>query len=299
LIVKQKKRQWKKRLVSDPSAFIDLHIHSTASDGTLSASEIIRTAQQLGLGAISITDHDTLAGTKAALAAGIPASLGFVTGVEISTDPPLSFSLSGSMHLLGYGVRLDDPALNDELTRLQEARASRNPEIIRRLNDFGFALSYESLSARCDGQLSRPHIAREMIEKGYVSSIDEAFDKYLGKGKPAYVDKYRMNWHRAIQVIRESGGVAVLAHPCLLDLPNDDALEELIVILKSAGLGGIEVYYPEHTVGQTECYKALAFRHKLKMTGGTDFHGALTPQIQMGVGAGDLFVPYSLYENLF
>jgi hypothetical protein len=202
------------------------------------------------------------------------------------------------MHLLGYGIRPDDPALNEELARLQEARAHRNPEIVGRLNRLGIPLSYEAVSASCDGQLSRPHIAREMIQKGYVSSINEAFDKYLGKGKPAYVDKYRLGWHRAIQLIRDSGGIAVLAHPCLLDLPHEDALEDLIVILASAGLGGIEVYYPEHSVDQTERFKALAHRHRLKMTGGTDFHGALKPRIQMGVGAGDLHVPYSLYENL-
>jgi predicted metal-dependent phosphoesterase TrpH len=285
-------------LASDSSAFIDLHIHSTASDGTLSASEIIGKALQLGLGAISITDHDTLAGTREALNAGIPETLGFVTGVEISTNPPSAFSLSGSMHLLGYGIRVDHPALNEELTRLQEARAHRNPEIVSRLNQLGFPLSYEALSASCDGQLSRPHIAREMIQKGYTSSINEAFDKYLGKGKPAYVDKYRLNWHRAIQLIRDSGGIAVLAHPCLLNLPHEGALEELIVILTSAGLGGIEVYYPEHTADQTEHFKTLALRYRLKMTGGTDFHGTLKPRIQMGGGAGDLRVPYSLYENL-
>ena len=141
------------------------------------------------------------------------------------------------MHLLGYGIRLDDPALNEELTKLQEARANRNPEIVSRLNQLGFALSYETLSASCDGQLSRPHIAREMIEKGYVSSINEAFDKYLGKGKPAYVDKYRLNWHRAIQVIRESGGIAVLAHPCLLNLPDEDALGEFNCHIEISGTG--------------------------------------------------------------
>jgi hypothetical protein len=285
-------------LASDSPAFIDLHIHSTASDGTLSPAEIIRTAQQLGLSAISITDHDTLAGIEEALNAGVPASLGFITGVEISTDPPTPFSLSGSMHLLGYGIRLDDTALNAELTKLQEARANRNPQIVHLLNQLGFALSYESLLASCDGQLSRPHIARQLVEKGYVASIDEAFDKFLGNGKPAYVEKYHLNWRRAIQVIRESGGLAVLAHPSLLDLPNDDALEELIVILKSAGLEGIEVYYPEHTLSQTDRFRALANRHRLKMTGGTDFHGAITPGIQMGVGKGDFFIPYSLYEDL-
>lgn len=280
------------------TAFIDLHIHSTASDGTVSAAGIVEMAVAVGLSAISITDHDTLAGVSEALGFGIPPSLRFVTGVEISTDPPPLFSISGSMHLLGYGIRLDDPELNRELTVLQKARANRNPQIVHLLNRLGFDLSYDLLLESCDGQLSRPHIARKLVEKGYVASIDEAFDKYLAQGKPAYVEKYHLNWRRAIEVIRGAGGIAVLAHPSLLDLPNDEMLESLIVLLKSAGLEGIEVFYPEHTFKQTEQYKALALKHNLKMTGGTDFHGTLTPRIKMGVGEGGFFVPYSLFENL-
>jgi 3',5'-nucleoside bisphosphate phosphatase len=291
-------RRWKKRLVSDPSAFIDLHLHSTASDGTFPAVEIIKSAMEAGLSAIAITDHDTLSGVKEALAAGIPPSLKFLTGVEISSDPPASFQLSDSMHLLGYGIRVDDPALNFELLTLQKARANRNPKIVEILNQLGLTVSYETLMTSCEGQLSRPHIARHLVERGYAASIDDAFDRYLGKGKPAYVEKYRLDWKRAIEVIRGAGGVAVLAHPYLLNFVGEDRLEEMIITLKSAGLGGIEVYYSEHTPEQTERYKSLAMRHGLKMTGGSDFHGGINPNIRMGVGNGDLFIPYSLYEDL-
>lgn len=281
-----------------PTRIIDLHVHSTASDGTLRPTEIIAAARRLNLGAISITDHDTLAGAREALSAGVPPSVKFLTGVEISTHPPASYSLAGSMHLLGYGIRLDEPALNGELARLQAARANRNPEIVRRLNALGLAISYDALVASCEGQLSRPHIARYLREKGYVASIDDAFDTYLGKGRPAYVDKYRIDWRRAIQLVRDAGGRAVLAHPGLLNLPDENTLERLIVTMTSAGLSGIEVYYPDHTSQQTIRYEALARSHGLIMTGGTDYHGAMTPHIELGIGRGDLHVPYDLYEEI-
>lgn len=285
-------------MVSDSSASIDLHIHSTASDGSLSANEILTTALQCGLAAISITDHDTLAGAKEALTVGVPDRLKFVPGVEISASPPEQLPISGSMHLLGYNIRLDDRELNDELVKLQQARANRNPEIVRLLNDMGFPLSYDALHASCSGQLSRPHIAGHMVQKGYVATIDEAFDHFLSEGRPAYVDKYRVDWRRAIQVVRNAGGVCVLAHPSLLNLSEADVFEKLIATLKSAGLGGLEVFYPEHSPEQTEFYKTMALRYDLLMTGGTDFHGALNPHIRMGVGSGELRVPYSLYEKL-
>jgi predicted metal-dependent phosphoesterase TrpH len=285
-------------LVFDSSAPIDLHIHSTASDGSLSAVEILRTARQIGLAAISITDHDTLEGARDALKIGVAGDLKFLPGVEISAGPPDNLPISGSMHLLGYNISLNNQALNHELAKLQAARANRNPEIVRLLNEIGLPMSYESLLASWDGQLSRPHIASHMLEKGYVTSIDEAFDNYLSRGKPAYVDKYRVDWRRAIEVVRSAGGVCVLAHPSLLELSDVDTLEGLIVTLKTAGLGGIEVFYPEHTPEQTEFYKTLALRYDLLMTGGSDFHGAINPHIRMGVGSGDLSVPYSLYEKL-
>jgi len=278
---------------------IDLHIHSNASDGTLSPSEILALAQNLNLAAIAITDHDTINGSKEALSIGIPTSLKFLTGVEISASPPPSFPYSGSFHILGYSINIDDPLLNKTLAVLQEARKNRNPGIIDRLNSLGIDLSMsELLSEVGDAQLGRPHIARLMVKKGYVESISEAFDKYLGKGRPAYLDKYRIDCSRAIEVILGAGGIPVIAHPFLLN-PRDVAdIEDLIIVLKKMGLKGIEVYYPEHSPHVISQLADIANRHELLMTGGTDFHGSLKPEIKMGSGRGDFFVPYILYEKL-
>ncbi len=281
------------------NAGIDLHIHSTASDGTVSPAEILALAQDLNLAAIAITDHDTINGSKEALGIGVPPSLKFLTGVEISASPPPSFPYSGSLHILGYSINIDDPLLNKTLGKLQEARKNRNPQIVDRLNSLGFDLSIDELLSEVgNAQLGRPHIARLMVKKGYVKSIKEAFDKYLGKGKPAYVDKYRVDCSKAIEVILDAGGIPVIAHPFLLNPRNIEDIEELVITLKAMGLKGIEVYYPEHTPDIISRLADIADRHELLMTGGTDFHGSLKPEIKMGSGKGDFFVPYTLYEKL-
>ena len=278
---------------------IDLHIHSTASDGSLTPAEIIDDAQRLNLAAIAITDHDSLYGSKEALQSGVPPSLKFLTGVEISAAHPPFFPGSGSFHILGYCIRLDDHILNQTLNKLREARKNRNPKIIRRLNEMGLKISLEDIHQTvADGQLGRPHIAYVMIKKGFVKSIDEAFDKFLGAGKPAYVDKDRIGCEEAIKMILGAGGVPVLAHPALLDIDDDYQLDELIQNLIKIGIRGIEVYYPEHSAEQIQRYAELADKYDLLMTGGTDFHGSITPEIKMGTGKGTLFIPYKLYERL-
>jgi predicted metal-dependent phosphoesterase TrpH len=286
-------------LESKPAAAIDLHIHSTASDGTLAPAEIIALAVRLGLGAISITDHDSIAGSREALLSGIPADLGFLTGVEISAEPPPSYPGAGSIHILGYGLRLDDPELNRTLEKLQDSRRQRNPEIIARLNKLGIAIRIEEVEREAaDGQPGRPHIAKLLVQKGVVKTIDDAFDRYLGNGKPAYVDKYRIESNRAIELINAAGGIPVLAHPCLLELERVEPLEDLLQEMMSMGLKGLEVYYPLHSPEQARQYADLALRHHLLMTGGTDFHGDIQPEIQMGVGKGNLHIPFALYEKL-
>ena len=278
---------------------IDLHIHSTASDGTLTPSETIKKAQDLNLRAIAITDHDSIDGSLEALGLGIPPAIKFLTGVEISASPPVATNCSGSFHILGYALRLDDPELITTLEVLQKARKNRNPGIIRRLNDLGFTFSLHDVKAAAgEGQLGRPHVAQYMVKKGYVRSIDEAFDRYLAQGKPAYQEKYRIDCQRAIDVINGSGGIPVLAHPYLLDMKQDDDLDKLIIVLKNMGLKGIEVYYPGHPPAETSRYIELAKNHDLLMTGGTDFHGSINPDIQMGTGKGDFYVPYALYERI-
>lgn len=278
---------------------IDLHIHSTASDGSLTPADIIDHAQKLNLAAIAITDHDSVDGSKEALQIGIPPSLHFLTGVEISAAHPPFFPGSGSFHILGYAIHLDNRDLNQALSKLQDARKNRNPEILKRLNKLGFRISLEEVNQEVgEGQLGRPHIAYAMVKKGFVASINEAFDKYLGTARPAYVDKDRIECEQAINIIRAAGGVPVLAHPALLNIEYDQKLDALLQNLIKIGLAGIEVYYPGHSPQQIRQYTELAGKYGLLITGGTDFHGSITPEIKMGSGSGDLFVPYNLYKEL-
>lgn len=281
------------------TAGIDLHIHSTASDGTLSPVEILRLAEKLRLGAISITDHDTLKGARELLEAAGASPVRVMSGIEISTTSPASHGTAGSFHILGYGFRTDDPALNQTLATLQHARENRNPRIIRRLNELGLEISLnEVVQASGEAQIGRPHIARVMVGKKFVASIDEAFDRYLGYQKPAYVEKYKLDCQQAIGMIRSAGGLPVLAHPVLLRLTDPDGLESLVAALKDMGLQGIEAYYPEHLPADVERYLHLARKYDLAITGGTDFHGAIKPGIQLGSGAGDFFIPLAVYEQL-
>ena len=278
---------------------IDLHIHSTASDGTLTPAEIIKQASALNLGAIAITDHDSTDGSREALSIGVPPRLGFLTGVEISASPPPSYHRKGSFHILGYRIDVTDAALNRALGRLQQARENRNPGILAKLKALGINISMDELLAEAgDGQAGRPHIAKLMISKGAAETMEDAFDHYLGTGKAAYVDKFRIDCVEAIKRIQKAGGVAVLAHPGLLELDSDQHLEKILAELKDMGLGGIEVYYSEHSPQYTRRLVELAERFGLLMTGGSDFHGAIQPAIKMGTGRGDLAVPYQLYEKL-
>jgi len=230
---------------------------------------------------------------------GIPSNIEFLTGVEISASPPPGFTVFGSFHILGYAIQLDHPFLNDTLERQQKARKNRNPEILKQLGRLGFNITIDELSAAFpDGQIGRPHIAQLLVRMGAVQTIDEAFDEYIGKGKPAYVEKYRIEADVAIEMIRQAGGFSVLAHPSILKIETIDTFEALIRSLTEMGLGGLEVFYPEHTRKNTDDYIAIAKRFGLIMTGGTDFHGAINPEIEMGYGNGSFHVPYELYETI-
>ncbi len=278
---------------------IDLHIHSTASDGTLEPAEILDLALSLQLGAIAITDHDTLAGSRQLLESRIPPEMHVLSGVEISAAAPPSCPRQGSFHILGYGIAFDHDELNDTLARLQNARQDRNPKIIERLDRLGFSLTMDEAAALAGGSdaLGRPHIARLMKRKGLVASIDEAFDRYLGYGKPAYVDKFRVQCKDAMRLIRDAGGIPVLAHPGVtLDAEAD--LDRLLEELVGMGLRGIEVFYSSHDEAMTQRFAAAARRHRLLMTGGSDFHGSLKPEIQLGSGSGHLAVPFWVYTTL-
>jgi 3',5'-nucleoside bisphosphate phosphatase len=273
---------------------VDLHIHTTASDGAMSPSEMVRYAKDKGLRAIAITDHDTIEGLGEALSEGERIGIEVIPGIEISAEHS-----PGSMHLLGYLFDRHHPLLNERLSYLQKARAERNPKIVAKLNQIGIKVTYEEVvKASGGGQVGRPHFAQVLLEKGYVKSFQEAFDRFLKKGASAYVDKLRFTPKEALHFINEAKGVAVLAHPNTLGAKGLAELEHLILGLVGHGLRGIEAYYPEHSASDTAQYKALAERCGLVITGGTDYHGLEGNGLNIGVGRGDLKLPYSLVQNL-
>jgi len=226
---------------------IDLHVHSTASDGSLSPRQILDLAQKKGIKAIALTDHDTIAGVKDLFNHTCPSAVDFISGVEISCSPSGPFKRLGSVHMLGYGFSVYDRQLNQVLERAVSEREKRNPRIIQKLQGLGMDISMEEVQARFGAdQTGRPHIAELMKEKGIVASFKEAFDLYLGKNKPAYVDKYKVCCEDAIRIIRDAGGLPVLAHPGLLDFEGTPGVEAFVDLLAGAGLEGIEVFYTDH-----------------------------------------------------
>lgn len=274
--------------------YVDLHLHTTASDGVKSPSELVRYAKSKGLRAISITDHDTIEGLEEGLTEGERLEFEVIPGIEISAEHS-----PGSMHLLGYFIDIHYPPLNEKLKHLQRAREERNPRMVEKLNRLGVNITYEEVvRASGGGQVGRPHFAQVLIEKGYVKSFQEAFDRYLKKGASAYVDKLRFRPSEAIRFINEAHGVVVLGHPNTLGLNGYGELETLILGLVKEGLKGIEVYYPEHSSSEIALYRGLAEKHGLIMTGGTDYHGIDNESVDVGGGRGEMKLPYSMVEAL-
>ncbi len=272
---------------------IDLHTHSTASDGSLSPSELIDYAVQKRLAAVALTDHDTVSGLTEARDRALQRKIEFVPGLEISVKYD-----KGTMHILGYYIEWEMPFLDQALKELQEARKRRNPLMIKRLNELGVHITMDEVrDASGGGQIGRPHMAKVMVEKGYAKSIDDAFERYLKKNGPAYIEKSRLDMASAIDLIRKAGGVPVLAHPFTLNI-DIESLEIFIRRLKKLGLVGIEAYYSEHTTSQIDDYLDLARRYDLIVTGGSDFHGHNKDEIDIGIGKGNLRISYELLEIL-
>jgi len=274
--------------------FVDLHCHSTASDGTLPPAEVVRLAKANGLSALSLTDHDTIGGVKEAAAEAARLGIDFLPGIEISAEYPAP----GTMHILGYGVDPNSPTLRSLTETLIAGRDNRNPRIVAKLNEMGVSVTMKEWEdAATGGVLGRPQLAAILHRKGYVSSIKEAFDKYIGQGAPAYFDKERLSPKRAFELIRESGGLPVLAHPVQLRTENDAQLERVIKDLLDLGLAGIEVIHSDHDDALYEKYVNLACRYKLIQTGGSDFHGTNKKNIDLGVARGRR-IPREFFDNL-
>ncbi len=272
--------------------YIDLHTHTTASDGSMTPADLIRHAFDKGLAAVAVTDHDTVSGIGQALEEGDRLGIEVIAGVEISVD------FTTEMHLLGYFLNGHCEPILKTLEDLRERREERNPRIVNKLNELGFDITMEEVNGNAGGgNVGRPHIARVMIEKGYVNNIDEAFEKYLSSGRPAYFKKDKLLPQEGIAEITRSGGIPVLAHPFFIGLPYGQ-LDQLVKELAGYGLKGIEAYYSWHTEEQTSSLLRIARKHGLLVTGGSDFHGSFKPDIEIGTGTGSLKVPYSLLTGL-
>ena len=256
---------------------IDLHTHSRHSDGSLSPRQLVQLAKERRLRAIALTDHDTVAGVEEALEAGNELGVEVVPGVEISAQHP-----PGTMHILGYYINASNGRLLEALKKLQQARAARNPKIIERLQALGLEISTTEVLDLSAGQVGRPHIARALVNKGYVSSIEQAFSLYLKKGAVAYVEKFRFPPKETIAMIRGAGGIAVLAHPFTLGMAKPEELFQLLGELGEMGLEGVEVYYPDHTAEIAVLYEDVAKRLGLVCTGGSDFHGNFRDHSYLG-----------------
>lgn len=244
---------------------VDLHSHTTASDGTYTPEESVMRAKEKGLRALGVTDHDTVEGIRRAIRAGEKVGVEIVPGVELS-----SVDAGRDIHVLGYYIKFEDQNFLNRLSKLRNVRNKRNEMLVARLNELGIPITIEEVRQKCkmkDGNVGRPHFAEVLVDKGIVGSIAEAFDIYLGEGGKAYVNPPRMSPEEAISIIKNAGGVPVLAHPGIYD--NEGLIERLL----QNGLEGIEVYHPDHTDDQEKYFSKLANRYGVVQTGGSDFHG--------------------------
>lgn len=268
---------------------IDLHTHTTASDGTLAPAALVALAKEKNLEAIAVTDHDTVGGVAEALAAGAAAGVEVVPGIEISAE----YS-GGTLHILGYYIDSTDAQFLGNIGVLQKARADRNPTIIKKLQQLGMRIELEDVIVEAgNGQVGRPHFAQALLKKGYVKTTKEAFDRYLAKGAAAYCDKFRFPPDAAIAHIKSAGGIPVLGHPSSLNCRSAAELEAVVATMVQWGIMGIEVYYSDHNGEQTKLYEELARKHGLLTTGGSDFHGQAIKGVTLGSGRGNLNVRYA------
>jgi hypothetical protein len=274
---------------------IDLHTHTTASDGILTPRQLISLAEDMRLEAVAITDHDTVDGISPARDYAREIGVPFVPGIEISAE----YGAAGTMHILGYFIDETAEGFSDALFFLKQARSKRNPLIIERLNSCGIDISMEDVRREAGSdQIGRPHFARAIVRKGFAASIPEAFERYVKKGAPCYVNKERLLPERAIELIRKARGIPVLAHPKTLNVDPHRELPRLLGRLKEMGLMGLEAYYYAHSKSEEDYFLKISRKLSILATGGSDFHGDNKPKVVLGKGNGNLLVPREVYDLL-
>jgi predicted metal-dependent phosphoesterase TrpH len=264
--------------------YADLHLHTTFSDGTYSPEELVTKSLEAGLSAIAVCDHDTVLALPSCTDIGLKNGIEVIPAIELSAE-----SDSQEIHILGYFIDYSSKSLNEKLLNLHNIRVERVHKIIAKLKRIGIDLDPEAVFAVSgSGTVSRLHIARAMYKQGLINSVFEAFHKYIGDKGPAYVLGFKLSPDKAIRLIRDSGGIPVLAHPYVVK--NDDLLHDLI----KKGLMGLEVYYPEHSQSMINFYLELAKNNNLLITGGSDCHGTAKPEVRIG----SIKIPYELVEKL-
>lgn len=272
---------------------IDLHMHSYFSDGTMAPEELISLGVDAGLEAMALTDHDNVAGVPRYLEAAKKAGMRAIAGVEVSADIE-----KGALHVLGYGVRHEDRELQRQLTWILEGREERNMQILHKLNRAGMTITLDEVKAFAGSEVvGRPHFAMALIRRGYARNKRDAFSRYLARGRLAHAERRRFSAEDTMQLIRNAGGVPSIAHPFSLEL-KDDELFDLCAYLKDYGLMGLECYYPEHTPTMQREYLSIAEELELIPTGGSDFHGAATPDLKLGRGFGRMRVPFETFDRI-
>jgi predicted metal-dependent phosphoesterase TrpH len=267
--------------------YVDLHTHSTASDGIYAPAELLRQASEIGLRVLALTDHDTTNGIAEAAETAQRLGIDFIPGIELNTD-----TSGGEVHILGYFPEFQRPEFQAVLKTLRDARERRGQRMVEQLNEQGIAISWERVREIAQGTVGRPHVAKALMEKGYVQSVNEAFAKYIGKGCIGYVPRYHLSPTDATRLIDSVNGLPVIAHP--LDLPGLPILHKWLPELCAAGMVGLEAYYGPYTSEKEQELLALAREYRLIATGGTDFHG---PGIHP-TPLGGRYVPYEAVEQL-
>ena len=271
---------------------VDFHTHSTCSDGTMTPSQLVEHAKESGLSAFALTDHDSVDGIEEAMRKAGEIGIEFVPGIEFSAADDTE------THIIGLFIDPKNEVLLNTIKKLKSSRKRRMEEICRKLRNLGFDVTYNEALEEAGGNfVGRAHIAKLMVTKGYCETVKECFDKYIGLGKPAYARKNELSAVEAVSSIRAAGGLAFLAHLNQTGYGIEE-LEKLLLQLKEAGLNGIEGYYPEYTAEHIAQYRALAEKLSLTLSGGSDFHGDMKPHISIGVGRGDLKIPYYVLENM-
>lgn len=274
-------------------SYIDLHVHSNCSDGSYTPAELVEYAKEKGLAAFALTDHDTLSGIEEAQDAGRKYGIEVIAGIEFSTEYK-----GRDVHIVGLEFDKDSPEFISQLERFQNSRDIRNQKMIGRLREEGVDITWDMMKEEFgDAVWTRSHFGRFLLEHGYVKELKDAFSRYVGDEAPCFVPREKVTPAQAVHLVRQYGGIPVLAHPFQYHL-SEEGLQELVNELKKAGLIGVEALYSTHNPMEESAIRRLARVNGLCISGGSDFHGINKPHIDLGVGRGNLKIPYEILKQM-